>query len=111
MPARVSLQQLLREAAVEPVTRDPIACRTMLDQAARHIRTAEAGINLGDSEGGLQLAYDACRKACLALVLAIGLRPKDEPGSHAVTFEAAAAIAANTPTPIMAAGRPVVECC
>ncbi|MCT9931047.1 hypothetical protein N5079_12560 [Planotetraspora sp. A-T 1434] len=80
---------------MEPVARDEDACRVLIDQAARHVRTASAGIGLGDSEGGLQLAYDACRKTCLALILAIGLRPKDEQGSHAVTFEAAAAIAAN----------------
>ncbi len=48
----------------------------------------------GDPEGAFQLAYDACRKLCLALLLAAGLRPKgDERGSHAVTFEGAAALA------------------
>jgi hypothetical protein len=93
--ARVTLQQLLDERAVEPVTRDEDACRTLVEQSIRHLRTAGAGVTLEDSEGGLVLAYDACRKTCLALILAIGLRPRDEQGSHAVTFEAAAAISAN----------------
>ncbi|HEY3004866.1 MAG TPA: hypothetical protein VGJ44_21135, partial [Kribbellaceae bacterium] len=47
-----------------------------------------------DPEGAFQLGYDACRKICLALVLATGLRPRGE-GHHATTFDAASAIAAN----------------
>jgi len=53
-----------------------------------------AGTAAADHEGAFQLAYDACRKTCLALILATGLRPKGE-ASHAVTFEAASAVAGN----------------
>lgn len=65
-------------------------------QAANHLRTADAGLTVDDPEGALQVAYDACRKMCLALVLAAGFRVKeDRTGHHAATFEAAAALASN----------------
>jgi len=92
--ARVSLADLLSERAIDRVPVDAAVCAQLLNQAANHLRTATAGVTAGDSEGAFQLAYDACRKTCLALVLATGFRPKGE-GAHAGTFEAAAAIAAN----------------
>lgn len=64
----------------------------LLRQAANHLRTATAGIAADDLEGAFQLAYDACRKTCLALVLARGVRPRGEAG-HLLTFKAAAVIA------------------
>lgn len=92
--AQVSLAKLLAEEVVERVPIDADVCAHLLRQSGNHLRTAIAGNEGGDPEGAFQLAYDACRKACLALVLATGLRPKGE-AAHAVTFEAAAAIAAN----------------
>lgn len=92
--ARVTLASLLSEKSLERVPVSPDVCRHLLDQSGNHLRTAVAGADGGDPEGAFQLAYDACRKTCLALVLATGLRPKGD-AAHAVTFEAAAAIADN----------------
>ncbi len=92
--ARVSRAKLLSEGAVERIPVDAEVCGNLLRQSANHLRTAVAGVTGDDSEGAFQLAYDACRKACLSLVIATGLRPKGD-AAHAVTFEAAAAIAAN----------------
>lgn len=92
--ARVTLTDLLNEDRLEQVPVDPDVCRQLLTQASNHLRTAASGIAGGDNEGGFQLAHDANRKACLALVLAIGHRPIGR-GSHATTFEAAATIASN----------------
>lgn len=93
-PAPVSLAGLLAEGSIERVSVDPHVATNLLRQARNHLRTADAGASGGDHEGAFQLAYDACRKTCLALVLATGLRPKGA-AAHAVTFEAAAVIAAN----------------
>lgn len=92
--ARVTLASLLSEKSLERLPASPDVCRHLLDQSGNHLRTAAAGADGGDPEGAFQLAYDACRKTCLALVLATGLRPKGN-AAHAVTFEAAAAIADN----------------
>jgi len=92
--ARVSLTRLLAEGGLERIPVDAQVCTELLRQAANHLRTATAGTAGGDHEGAFQLAYDASRKTCLALVMATGLRPKGD-APHAVTFEAAAAIADN----------------
>lgn len=92
--ARVSLSELLREGALEQVPVDPDVVAHLQTQAGNHLRTAQAGVDGEDHEGAFQLAYDACRKLCLALLLAAGYRPKEEPqGHHRATFEGAAALA------------------
>lgn len=92
--ARVTLAELMRDGALERVPVDADVCRNLVRQAGNHLRTAQAGIDAGDVEGGYQLAYDACRKLCLGLVLALGLRPVGK-RHHAATFEAAAAAASS----------------
>ena len=91
-PARVGLADLIAEGSLERVTVDAETCSHLMTQARNHLRTAAAGLQIVDTEGAFQLAYDACRKACLGLILAMGLRPRGE-AHHAVTFKAAAAIA------------------
>lgn len=93
--ARVTLKQLLQEGSIEAVPVDATVVGHLGTQASNHLRTAQAGADSGDNEGAFQLAYDACRKQCMALILAAGFRPRNEKGHHAVTFEAAAALATN----------------
>ena len=76
---------------------DTTVCQHLLTQAGNHLRTAAGGAEGGDPEGAFQLAYDACRKTCLALALAAGLRPRGD-RAHAATFEAAATIARERPS-------------
>lgn len=90
--ARRSLTALVSAADVERVPVDTTTCQRLVDQAQRHVKTATAGLDHDDAEGAFQIAYDACRKGCLALVLSTGLRPRGE-SEHRTTFEAAAAIA------------------
>jgi hypothetical protein len=96
------LAELVRSGSVERVPVDEDVCRNLVRQAVNHLRTAQSAVDAGDVEGGYQLAYDACRKVSLALVLALGLRPVGK-GHHAVTFEAAAVAAEAF------GGRPVVD--
>jgi hypothetical protein len=91
--ARVTLADLLAEDSLERVPIDSDVVANLLRQAANHLRTSKAGAP-DDPEGAFQLAYDSCRKTCLALVLATGLRPKGD-GHHATTFDAAGEIAKN----------------
>lgn len=93
-PPKVSLSDLLTEGSLERVSVDAAACTHLLTQARNHLRTAAAGVQIADPEGAFQLAYDACRKTCVALLLATGLRPRGN-ATHAVTFEAASAVADN----------------
>ncbi|TDD55054.1 hypothetical protein E1263_26530 [Kribbella antibiotica] len=92
--ARATIASLISEGAVERVPVDESVTSNLLRQAGNHLRTAAAGAEDGDPEGAFQLAYDACRKISLALVMATGLRPKGQ-SAHVITFNAAAAIASN----------------
>lgn len=92
--ARATIASLISEGTVERVTVDQEVVANLLRQAGNHLRTAAAGAEAGDPEGAFQLAYDACRKTSLALVMATGLRPKDQ-SAHVITFNAAAAIASS----------------
>ena len=74
--ARVPLDRLLAEGSLERVPVDAEVCQHLLTQAGNHLRTAAGGAEGGDPEGAFQLAYDACRKTCLALALAAGRRPR-----------------------------------
>lgn len=95
-PARkTELSKMVLAGELERVPVDPDVCRTMVEQARRHAKTAAAGRDLEDYEGAFQLAYDACRKVALALVLSFGVRPAGESGHHGDTFAAAAAIIRN----------------
>lgn len=92
---RTELSRMVMAGELEQVPVDATVCRTMVEQARRHARTAAAGRDLGDHEGAFQLAYDGCRKVALALVLAYGVRPSGAQGHHADTFAAAAAVVRN----------------
>lgn len=92
--ARVTIASLLTEGSIERVPVDQEVVSNLLRQAGNHLRTAATGASADDPEGAFQLAYDACRKSSLALVMATGLRPKGQ-AAHLITFEAAAVIASN----------------
>jgi len=91
--ARARLTDLLTRGDLERVPADAGVVENLLRQAGNHLKTATAGA-ADDPEGAFQLAYDACRKTCLALVMATGLRPKGQ-AAHIITFDAAGEIAAN----------------
>jgi hypothetical protein len=91
---RATIASLISAGDVERVPVDQAVVTNLLRQAGNHLRTAAAGADAGDPEGAFQLAYDACRKTSLALVMATGLRPKGQ-SAHVTTFDAAAAIASN----------------
>lgn len=92
-PARATLRDLVGDGLLERVPVDENVVANLVRQAGNHLRSARRDAS-DDPEGAFQLAYDACRKICLALVLAAGLRPKGD-GHHATTFDAASELAAH----------------
>lgn len=95
-PARhAPLSKLVIGGHLEQVPVDSATCRELVHQARNHALTTVAAREIGDFEGAFQIAYDGCRKVCLALALAYGVRAKGDTGHHAATFNAAAAVLAN----------------
>jgi hypothetical protein len=85
---------MIDEGSLQRVPVDPTVVANLQRQAGNHLLTARAGLDVGDPEGAFQVAYDACRKMALALVLAAGFRVREDiKGHHAATFEAAATLA------------------
>jgi HEPN domain-containing protein len=73
------------------VSPDQRLARHLLDDAARHLRTAPAVLAAGDHSGAYQLAYDALRKAASALLAVHGLRATSR-GGHVAVQEAMTAL-------------------
>lgn len=78
----------VKDLDIVPV--DAQTCRALVQQSGAHLRSAQM-LREVDAEGAFQLAYDGCRKVALAVVSAVGTRPRG-PAHHAVTFDAAAAV-------------------
>jgi hypothetical protein len=90
--ARVTIASLLNEGAIKRVPVDEEVVTSLLRPATTCAPLPPAPAD--DPEGAFQLAYDACRKSSLALVMAAGLRPKGQ-AAHLITFEATAVTASN----------------
>jgi hypothetical protein len=74
------IKQLLADGELEIVTASETHAQRLLDEAHRHLRSAEQ-IAEGDTTGAYQLAYDAARKACSALLAVQGLRAPPKAGT------------------------------
>ena len=80
---RAEIERLLADGELERVAPStPVATR-LLDDARAHVRLASKGVD-DDPAGALQLAYDAARKACAALLAVQGLRATTRGGHIAV---------------------------
>lgn len=80
---RSEIERLLADGELEHVAPStPVAAR-LLDDARAHVRLASKGVD-DDPAGALQLAYDAARKACAALLAVQGLRATTRGGHIAV---------------------------
>ncbi|RZS57723.1 HEPN domain-containing protein [Microcella putealis] len=83
------IEQLLSSGNLERVTPNLTAAEASLSICEAHI-TAARTIRRDDPVGAVSLAYDAARKALVALMLAQGLRPTRR-GGHVAVTEAASA--------------------
>lgn len=80
---RATIERLLGEGELESVTASPELAERPMDDAVRHLASADA-IRASDLNGAYQLAYDAPRKACAALLAPQGLRATTRGGHVAV---------------------------
>jgi len=81
-----TLEELLGAGLVELVERDPEIAATRLEEARRHLRSAET-IAEEDPNGAYQLAYDGARKAVTAHMAGAGVRIRRGEGAHVITAQ------------------------
>jgi uncharacterized protein (UPF0332 family) len=77
------ISKLIAKGEVEQVRPDPELATLLMDDAERHLRSAE---HLADDDpaGAYRMLYDAARKACSALLAVQGLRATSHGGHIAV---------------------------
>lgn len=83
---RAAIERLLEESELELVAPSSDLATRLMDDAAAHLESANA-IKAVDPTGAYQLAYDAARKACSALLALQGLRATTR-GGHVAVQEA-----------------------
>lgn len=70
---RAHAEEQLAAGELETVTTSEVLARRLLEDARRHLASAQRTAG-DDSTGGYHLAYDAARKAASALLAVQGLR-------------------------------------
>lgn len=87
---RATLDAMLAEGRLERVPPSREQADLLIEQAEAHINSAKA-IAATDPAGGYAMAYDAARKALLAVLENQGLRPTSVGGHHVALGEAVTA--------------------
>ena len=80
---RATIDRLLAARELEMVEVSPLLAKQLVMQARAHMASARM-VEPVDPEGAYQLAYDAARKACSALLAVQGLRATTRGGHRAV---------------------------
>jgi hypothetical protein len=80
---KARVEELLRDGELATVPPSETLARRLIDESVRHLASANA-IADTDATGCYQLAYDAARKACSALLAEQGLRATTRGGHVAV---------------------------
>lgn len=81
---RTTVLRLLEEGSLELVTANTNFAKRLCDEADRHLKAVQTIIEV-DPSGAFQLAYDASRKACNALLTQQGLRATHKNGHRAIS--------------------------
>lgn len=77
------VSRLIADGEIEQVRPDQDLADLLMDDAERHLATS-ALVSEADPAGAYQLAYDAARKACSALLAVQGLRATSRGGHIAI---------------------------
>lgn len=80
---RATIERLLADGGLDQVIASPDLAERLMEGAQRYLASA-GSIAPADPSGGYQLAYDAARKACSALLAPQGLRATTRGGHVAV---------------------------
>ena len=81
---RATVLRLLGEGSLEIVTANTNFAKRLCDESDRHLKAVQTIIEV-DPSGAFQLAYDAARKACNALLTQQGLRVTHINGHRAIS--------------------------
>lgn len=95
----MSIDDLVRRARIEEVAADRDAAESELEQASRHLVSAELLIE-SDPVMAYAALYDAARKSVSAHMRAHGYRVKGLASYHAKTFEYATQALSNRLSPV-----------
>lgn len=79
----MTIDDLIQARSIDRVQRSPGHASKLLAEAERHVKAAALLVEI-DPVGAYQLAYDAARKAAMALLADRGLRPTARGGHVAV---------------------------
>ena len=80
---RNEIDGLIARGEIDRVAPNDALAERYLAEAARHVASARSIVG-SDATGSYDLAYDAARKACVALLIFQGLRPTSAGGHVAV---------------------------
>lgn len=80
---RTEVERLIREGGLERVEPSSDMAARLIAESEAHLRLSKKGVD-DDPTGALQLAYDAARKACAALLAVQGLRATTQSGHRAL---------------------------
>jgi uncharacterized protein (UPF0332 family) len=80
---REGVDKLLAQGELEEVTPSEVLAGRLVTEAEKHLAAADQIVEI-DEAGAYQLAYDAARKACAALLAQQGLRATTRGGHVAV---------------------------
>jgi hypothetical protein len=80
---RAEVERLIRDGGLERVEPSSDVAARLMSESEAHLRLSKQGVDV-DPAGALQLAYDAARKACAALLAVQGLRATTQSGHRAL---------------------------
>lgn len=80
---RMAIERMLEGGQIERVPPSDNLAQSLIDASNAHLVSAATVLD-SDPPGAFQLAYDAARKACAALLAVQGLRPTTTGGHRAV---------------------------
>jgi hypothetical protein len=103
-PGRDRIAELLATGELEQVTPADSVASLLLEDAGRHLVTADSAVETGDLAGAYQLAYDALRKSAASLLAVQGLRATSR-GGHVAVQEAVIAQFGSTARAFRSFGR------
>ena len=78
------VESLIATGRIARISRDRQLINQLLEHAHLHIENAEFLVDSDDSVAAFQIAYDAVRKLCAALLVDYGLRTTSRGGHHAL---------------------------
>ncbi|MEX1207584.1 MAG: HEPN domain-containing protein [Acidimicrobiia bacterium] len=79
----MAIERMLERGQIERVPPSDNLAQSLIDASNAHLVSAATVLD-SDPPGAFQLAYDAARKACAALLAVQGLRPTTAGGHRAV---------------------------